>query len=203
MSSKAAEAPKKKTFWSAITAPFRGLSLPARASLVLGLFLVVLVVVAWTLFLLNPAHVAWRHAISWTRIAAVVVLVFLTPVTFYWALRFWLVGYRSRFPDIDYAWNAGVEALKRNGISLGSAPVFLVVGLPSPELEEAIMDTCGREFAVRGVPEGPAPLHWYANSEAIYLVCSEAGWLSRVNRVVHQQILRTNSSPETAANVPA
>jgi hypothetical protein len=199
MNSKGANPPQKRPFWSAIMAPFQGLSLPARASLVLGLFLVLLVVVAWTSFLLNPAHVAWRHAISWTRIAAVVALVFLTPVTFYWALRFWLVGYRSRFPDIDYAWKAGIEALKRNGISLKATPVFLVVGLPSPELEEAIMDACGREFTVRGVPEGPAPLHWYANLEAIYLVCSEAGWLSRVNRVVHQQIRRTKSLPEIPA----
>ena len=89
--------------------------------------------------------------------------------------------------SIDYAWNAGVTALKRNGISMKSTPVFLILGSPSPELELTTMDACGQEFAVRGVPEGPAPLHWYANADGIYLVCSEVGWLNRVNRVVQQQ----------------
>jgi len=181
-------APKKPSFWARITAPFRRLSLPARAALVLGLFLVVLVIVAWTVFFLHPAHVPWRHTMSLARIAIVLALVVLTPVAFYWALRLWLVGYRSRFPNIDYAFNAGIQALKRSGISLQATPVFLILGPPSPEVEEMVMDACGREFIVRGVPEGPAPLHWYANAEGIYLVCSKVGWINSVNRAVHQQL---------------
>ena len=190
----------KPTFWSKVTAPYRRLSLPARAALMLGLFLIVMIVVAWTVFALNPVHVTWRHVISWPRILTVMALAILAPLTFYWTLRLWLIGYRSRFPEIDVAWNAGVEALRRNGIALQSTPVFLVLGVPSMELENAMIDACGRDFAVRGVPEGPAPIHWYANAEAIYLVCSEAGWLSQVNRVVHQQSLRAEGPLEPGAS---
>jgi len=192
--------PEKRSFWSIITSPFRGLSLPARATLVLSLSLLLVVLIAWTVFFLNPAHVPWRHAMSWTRMASVFVLAFLTCVTFYWSLRIWLIGYRSRFPDIDYAWNAGMTALRRNGISLQSTPVFLILGPPSRQLEETTMDASGREFAVRGVPEGPSPLHWYANAEGIYLVCNEAGWLNRVNRVVHRHDLKTDRQPGTSAD---
>ena len=175
------------------------LSTHAWAALVLGIFLLVLVLVAWTIFSLSPTHVPWRHAMPWPRIISVVALVFLVPLTFYWALRFWLVGYRSRFPDVDHAWNAGLQALARNGISLRDAPVFLILGIPSPELERSLMDACGGEFAVRGAPEGPAPLHWYASADRIYLVCSEVGWLSRINREVHQaQGARSDAAPAAA-----
>ena len=175
---------------------FRKISTHAWASLMLGLFLLILVAIAWTLFSLSPSHVSWRHAMPWTRIITVVVLAVLVPLTFYWMLRLWLVGYRSRFPDIDHAWNAGAQALARSGISLRAVPVFLILGVPSPELERSIMDACGGEFAVRGVPEGPAPLHWYANAERIYLVCSEVGWLSRINREVsHAQHVAPSTAP--------
>jgi len=190
----------KPTFWQRLTAPYRRLSLPARASFALGLFLVLLIIVAWVAFALNPIHVMWRHAVSWPRVFAVLALAILAPITFYWTLRLWLIGYRSRFPEIDVAWNAGQEALKRHGISIESTPLFLVLGVPSMELEDAMVDACGREFSVRGIPEGPAPMHWYANGEAIYVVCSEVGWLSRINRVVHQQSLRVEGSLENMAS---
>jgi hypothetical protein len=178
------------------------MSLPGRAAWVLFLFLIVLVLVVWTLYFLNPVHVPWRHAMSWQRMAAVLALVFATPLTLYWALRYWLIRYQSRFPDIDRAWDAGIRALRNHGISLATTPVFVILGSPSPEIEESLMDAAGREFPVRGVPEGPAPLHWYANDEAIYLVCSETGWISRLNRVVQQQAIKEGSLPDSLAANP-
>jgi hypothetical protein len=173
----------------------RKISLPAWAALVLALFLLLLVVAAWLIFSFNPSHVPWRTAMSWSRIAAVLVLLILTPLVFYWTIRYWLVGYQSRFPDIDHAWQAGVKALERNGIDPRAVPIFLILGMPSPELERSLMDACGSEFAVRGVPEGTAPLHWYANADRIYLVCSEVGWLSRITREVDQaQAARTGGA---------
>jgi hypothetical protein len=201
MSSPEEEAPKKKKKRSLLS-PLRGRSLPARAALVLALFLVILVVVTWTLFFLSPIHVPWRHGLWWTRIAIVAVLLVVTPLMFYWALRLWTVRYRSRFPDIDFAWAAGVQAIQRSGLSLRSTPLFVILGPPTRELEQAMIEACGREFTVRGVPEGPAPLHWYANAEAIYLVCNEIGWLSRVNRVVQRQLPQAETPLPAAAAEP-
>ena len=197
MSDAEAAPPPKPARRGAFRAPFRGLSLPGRAALALFFFLLILVLVAWTLFFLNPIHVPWRHAMSWSRMATVLALVVVTPLTLYGALRYWLIRYQSRFPDVDRAWEAGIQALRRNGISLRSTPVFIILGSPSPELEQSLLDASGREFLVRGVPEGPAPLHWYARDDGIYLVCSEVGWISRVNRVVQQRIMKEGSSPES------
>ncbi len=184
---------KKRSSGRGFKGPFRGWSLPARAAIVFWLFLVVLVIVAWVLFSLNPFHVPWRHAMTWTRVALILALTVVTPLMLYWVLRLWLITYQSRFPEIDRAWEAGVQALRRNGISLRATPVFLILGSPSPELEQSLMESSGREFAVRGVPEGPAPLHWYASADCVYLVCSEVGWLSRLNRVVHQHRVKDDS----------
>jgi hypothetical protein len=164
----------------------RKISLPGWAALVLALFLLLLVLAAWLIFSFNSNHIPWRTAMSWQRIIAVLVLLIVTPLVFFWTIRYWLVGYQSRFPDIDHAWRAGVEALERNGIYPQSVPIFLILGLPSQDLERSLMDASGTEFAVRGVPEGPAPLHWYGNADRIYLVCSEVGWLSRITREVDQ-----------------
>lgn len=41
-----------------------------------------------------------------------------------------------------------------------------------------MMAATGMSFSVQGVPHGPAPIHWYANAEAIYLFCSDASWTS-------------------------
>lgn len=197
MSDAEAAPPPKRSRGGFLLAPFRGLSLPGRAAWALFWFLLVLVLVVWTVYFLNPIHVPWRHAMSWSRMGMVIALVVVTPLTLYWALRFWLIRYQSRFPDIDRAWDAGLRALRSNGISLRSTPVFIVLGCPSPELEQTLMDASGRDFLVRAVPQGPAPIHWYACDEAIYLVCSETGWISRLNQVVHQQTLKEGAAPES------
>ncbi len=177
--------------------PFRRLSLPGCAAWALFFFLLLLVIVAWTVFFLNPIHVPWRHAMSWTRMATVLGLTVLTPLTLYAALRYALIRYRTRFPDIDRAWEAGIKALRSNGLSLQGTPVFVILGSPSAELEQSLLDTLGRELLVRGVPDGPAPLHWYAREGAIYLVCSEIGWVSRLNRRVQQQATHESAATDS------
>src|SRR5262245_35182957 len=81
------------------------------ASVLAALFLVLLVIGVWLVFYFEPGNVPWRHAMSWTRIAIVTLLVIAIPLALYQAIRFWLEGEQSAFPDIDFAWNAGLEAL--------------------------------------------------------------------------------------------
>lgn len=185
---------KKPGFFARIRSLPGRLSTAGCAAWVLAIFLVVLVAVVWTVFFLDPNHVPWHHSMTWLRIVVIALLVVATPYVFYRALRLWLRGDRSRFPEIDYAWKAGVESLEKNGISLKSTPVFLVLGFPGEQTEKGLMDASGLSFRVRGVPEGPGPLHWYANTEAIYLVCSNASWLSFLNDLVEKQARRALSA---------
>jgi hypothetical protein len=156
------------------------LSVPAKAAIVVTLALTTMVIVAWTSFLLDPDSVNWRHTIlsSPGRIIAVICLLALIPIVVYRGLKLWLEGDVSRFPDLDFAWRAGLTALERNGIDATAVPIFLVLGSAGDRQERALFDSAGLGLRVRAVPEGPAPLHWYASPDAIYLCCSEASWSS-------------------------
>ncbi|HKD36430.1 MAG TPA: hypothetical protein VKB78_06505, partial [Pirellulales bacterium] len=176
------------------------LSVPTKAAIVVTLALVIMVVVTWTSFLLDPESVNWRHTIlaSPARIIAVVCLLVLIPIIVYRGLRLWLEGDSSRFPDLDFAWKAGLTALERNGIDITAVPIFLVVGSAGDRQERAVFDSAGLGLRLQAVPEGPAPLHWYASPEAVYLCCSEASWTSALAAYDD-----TRSFSEMASSLPS
>ncbi|HEX4000823.1 MAG TPA: type VI secretion protein IcmF/TssM N-terminal domain-containing protein [Pirellulales bacterium] len=154
------------------------MSLPAKAAWLALIALVAVVVLAWTAFLADANSVPWRHSMTPGRVLAVVVLVALIPLVVYRGLKLWLEGDTSRFPDLDFAWRAGLTALERNGLDIATVPVFLILGSSGERQEQALFDSTGLPLRVRAVPEGPAPLHWYANPEAIFICCTEASWTS-------------------------
>jgi hypothetical protein len=155
-----------------------------RVALFVAVVLVAIVVACWLEFRTNPYHVPWRYSLTPFRAIAVLLLLMVIPVSVYQALKLWFQGEKSQFPDIDAAWQAGKEALRKQGLSLGDKPVFLVLGSSGDELERAIFDVSKSVVMVRGVPEGPAPLHFYANSERIFVCCTGASWLSALSALI-------------------
>jgi hypothetical protein len=152
--------------------------LPRLAAIITAIALVIVVATAWTIFLLDPESVPWRHVMTIYRVMSVLALLVAIPIVVYWGLRLWLEGDVSPYPEIDFAWNAGLTALRRNGIDIDAAPTFLLLGAGDERHEQRLMDATGLGFRVRGIPEGPAPLHWYANPDGVYLCCTDASWLS-------------------------
>lgn len=171
------EAKEKKPgrFKRIITAPWR-LSTAAFISWLTALILVTILISVWIAFFTGKNNV--HDALGWMRMLTTLALVIIIPIVLYRGLRLWLEGDPSRFPEIDYAWNAGLEALRKNGLSLENSPIFLVLGSNNERDERALMRAAGRNFPVRGVPEGSAPLHWYADPDGIFLFCTDASWLS-------------------------
>ena len=127
MSSTAAPAKKKGIFTRIREFPAT-LSLPARGAAVVAIFLMLLVIFVWVAFLLDPNNIPWRHSMTIRRILIVIGSVFLIPWLVYEGLRLWLEGDRSQFPDIDFAWNAGIRQLEEHGLKLDSIPLFVVAG---------------------------------------------------------------------------
>ena len=158
-----------------ISAPRRllGISLPARVAVLVAIFLVVCTITFCVTFLL-----AYKRADFWlwftsVRIGVILVLLVVIPLVVYQALNLWLEGDVSRYPDIDYAWAEGMAALEQSGLDLSAVPIFLIVGAPDEHHNGALMDASQLSLRVSEVPQGPAALHWYANPEAIYLVCTQ------------------------------
>jgi hypothetical protein len=176
------------------------------ASCLTAVFLVLLVIGVWTVFWLEPGNIPWRHAMSWTRMLLVGLLVIAIPLVLYKAIRLWLEGDESAFPDIDFAWKSGLDALAQNGLSPTSVPLFLVLGSPGIRQESALVRAAGLSLRVHDVPEGPAPLHWHAGPDGIYLLLTEACGLSSVAALLekrHAAGLASEDAPALAMSGPA
>ncbi|XZE32879.1 type VI secretion protein IcmF/TssM N-terminal domain-containing protein [Pirellulaceae bacterium SH501] len=153
-------------------------STPGCASALTLVFLLTTVISVWVVFWLDPANVPWRHGYSWLRIVTILALIGFIPWVVYKTIQAWLDGPQRPYPELDMAWQAGINALAANELTPQNAPIFLVIGSSSEAQERAIMAATGMSFSVNGVPHGPAPIHWYANAEAIYLFCSDSSWVS-------------------------
>src|SRR5579872_2609259 len=167
---------------------FRPWSLPTRVAVFVAVVLVGLVVACWWEFRTNPNHVPWRYSLTASRAVAVLLLLMVIPVSVFQALKLWFQGEKSQFPDIDSAWQAGKEALRKQGLTLGDKPLFLVLGSPGQSQEHALFESSKSGLLVRGVPEGPAPLHWYADADRIYLCCTGASWLSALSALIEDRV---------------
>ncbi len=160
-----------------------GWSLPAQAAFLTALVLVVCVIIVWYVFRRDPISVPWRFGMTPRYITVLVSLILVIPAFVFAGLRVLLDSDRALFPDLDYAWSAGLEAFKNSGLSIGSIPIYLVIGSSGEDQEIDLFRSTGRGFRVRGIPEGPAAIHWYAHTEAIYICCTETSVLSLLSQV--------------------
>lgn len=86
----------------------------------------------------------------------------------------------SEFEDIDDAWNAGLDALAREGLDIQWLPVFLVAGV-TDENERFLFRSSRLEFKVIAPePERTsAPLRFYVNEEALFIALADVGAMPR------------------------
>jgi hypothetical protein len=168
-----------------ISAPRKllGLSFSARVSVLLGMALVLLVGTAFICYALFSERPDWGIVARWPVLLTIVALLIAIPLVVYQALKLWLEGETSRYPDIDQAWRAGLDELRKNNIDLQQVPLFLLLGSPGRELSQVLMQIVGYERLIDGCPDGRAPIRWYAGPQAVFLFTEETGCLSRLSSV--------------------
>ena len=69
---------------------------------------------------------------EWPYYLAAVLLAILTPIVVYYAVRFWTQEAGERFPDIEKAWNQGLDELRRLMKAEGRDPDTLTVAYKVP-----------------------------------------------------------------------
>ena len=106
-------------------------------------------------------------------------LVFM-GIVLYWFYRLWFVDPEdSPFPDIDDAWQEAMQTLTRAGIQLPQLPLFLLIGRPE-SAEEHLFEASGLKLLIKQTPVNPrAPIHVYADRDAMYVTCRGASVLSK------------------------
>jgi hypothetical protein len=132
------------------------------------------------------------------RILGTLVFWIILPNIAYFGIRYWNRVEDSLYPDIDEAWRGGIEALRNAGMSIDSAPLFLVLG--GSDVEDAFVSAMragGLAFRVERAPTaaGIAPaLRWYASDSAIYLLSPRVGALSSLSQSWASSSVRSNTS---------
>ncbi|MBX3444407.1 MAG: hypothetical protein KF774_18555 [Planctomyces sp.] len=147
-----------------------GFSLPVRLAVFAFLFLLICVIVGYCLFHFGPNRTERESVWDFKQFLVVSVLLIVIPLLVHRLTWMWLDGETSRYPDIDAAWKAGLKALKDQGQDLCDLPLFLVMGPADARQAQAMMQASGRNFSISGVPDAAAPLHWFCDSEAAFLV---------------------------------
>ncbi len=179
-----------------------GISLPARAAILVAIFLLLCGIVSFIVF----PYLGWTPHFK-TRmhyhVGSLLVLVVVIPIAVYYALKVWLEGEVSPFEDVDKAWKAGMEELERHGLDISQIPVFLVLGSSAEVQEKAVFDASRLSLNLRGLPQGPSALHWYANPDGIYIVCANTSGLSRLAAVARSVAEEDKSRPAPALAQPA
>jgi hypothetical protein len=181
------------------------ISLPARIAILVAVLMVFAVPAALYMYKQTQQHdTDWLQPTLWVTVIGLIVIV---PLLLYYVLRLWLEGEISRFPDIDYAWKAGLAELRTHGLDLEYTPLFLVLGSSGELLEKVLFTAAQLPFRVREIPIGAAALHWFAEPNGIYLVCTDVGCLSKLAAVAKRAAEeararqgRTYSSPAPGDN---
>ena len=103
---------------------------------------------------------------------------------------------QAEFPDVEAAWAKALRALQEGGIGLDRAPLFLILGRPARGLH-GLIHAAGMRLTVPQTPAAAdAPVHVFANHDAIFVSCSGCALVSSHEDISAENIPRT---PEDAA----
>lgn len=162
--------------------PLKQLTQLSRAAKLASLccaLLILLTLLAWIIFQLDPARVAWSDYMTLGRAVMLGLLLTITTASLYFSARLWLDETPASADEVESAWQAGITAFSKVGISIADLPVFLFLGATTTEQQRQLMNAGNLKLIVDGPAQANAPLNWFATNEAIYLFCGSAGVLGR------------------------
>ncbi len=141
--------------------------------------LLLLTLLAWIVFQLDPARVAWSDYMTLSRGVMLVVLLAITTSAIYFSALFWLDEAPASIDEVESAWQSGLKALAHVGLSIRDLPVFLFVGAATTQQQRQFINASNLKLLVEAPAAVNAPLNWFASDDAIYLFCGSAGVLGR------------------------
>ncbi len=114
----------------------------------------------------------------WLPLAGLLLYIFFWCGWWLWKLL--TTKEAAPFPDIVEAWNEAASAVEKAGIPIGSTPIFLILGRPDDKADN-LFEASGLTFKVRNAPGGKAPIGVWANHDAIFITCSGASLMGKLN----------------------
>ncbi|MGL4555137.1 MAG: type VI secretion protein IcmF/TssM N-terminal domain-containing protein [Gemmataceae bacterium] len=88
------------------------------------------------------------------------------------------------FPDIDRAWTAAMEAMRKQNLEIQRLPMFLVLGRAEAG-DDVLFPAAGMPLELRQSPPGDHPVHVYATAKAVFVTCPGASVLGSLSAWLH------------------
>lgn len=145
------------------------------------LLMAITAVVAWRSFRTGSVHLPWEYRLDWRWFATIGLLVLTVPALLYRSVTAWSSRPVSPFATIDEEWDRGLHALMREGVSLASTPVFLVLGVGDKRRERGLIEASGLDL--RSFDDGNDSIAWHVGKQAVYLSLRGVGLTSVVERI--------------------
>lgn len=142
------------------------------AGLLCFVFLILIAVVQVIILYFDESGTA---GVSRGDLPILFLIAFATPVVVYFGVKIFLAPPKSPFPDIDLAFEAGINALAKNGIQIKEAPVYLVLGTPDSKVVKKLMRASGRQFDFSHTTADGQALHWYGAADHVYVFLTGIG----------------------------
>ncbi len=154
-------------------------SIAGYVAVCLGIGLLLLTLVTWVVFDSEPQRVAWGDYVGWPQMLSLGSLGGIICFLAYWTVRLWNDDLPARERELEGAWNAGMTALRKRGVSIRDLPLFLVMGCQNEKSQASFLQTSGIKLSLEPIPKSnAAPLRWYIAQDRILLFCSDVGTFS-------------------------
>ena len=168
------------------------------AALISFVFVLTIVIVHSLIVLLNPEGEAAKA--YWTTFPPLLLINIVMPLVVYIGVKIFLAPPKSPFPDIDLAFEAGLQALSQHGIPIRQTPIYLVVGTPEARTIKQMMDVSKRTFDFSHITADGQALHWYGSAENTYLFLTGIGNICQLTKDLARHIAQTSPDENHLSN---
>src|SRR6056297_104573 len=182
-------------------------SLAAWVTTLVGVLLILIAIMTWAVYSLDPLRIAWGDYMTVGRGAGFMVLWLLTCAATYVTVRVWMHEVPIGDRQIRDGWDAGIRLLADHGKRITDLPCFVVLGCQTRHQQDQWFGVLGHGTASTESTVSPA-IDWRLNEDCLLVFCRDAGvygnFLQSVPADTHRRSgqMIANEPPATRA-VPA
>ncbi len=157
----------------------RNFTLPFKWAMISLLFLLLIWVGCAIKTRLSPdiQQQSWIYYLLWPSPALVII-----PLLVYHFVRIWMIEEKSRYPEIDEIWGAGVAGANQLGIYIDDSPIFLVLGTGTTRAAAALLKSAKIETVVQSPQSGEGPISFFAAPHAIFVFLHDCSCISLLSK---------------------
>ena len=179
------------------------LSVAARVAWLLFFFVLMFLIAALCLQLIGIGGDFWKFWGRGWNSAIVFAAVFGIPLFAYIGIRLLTLDVPTLYPEIDESWEKGTAWIGNRTLQISEVPIFLVLGTPHFSMFRNFHASAERTGADE-IPSGdPDWLHWFGDSNALFLHLTQCCESSQAYRSCLKTVQRSGGMVDHSRTLEA